>query len=321
MGVFDFVRSGVKEMRIARPEAYRAQLLYRHPDERFPVYAQLLVDGDESAVFVRDGAVAGSLASGRHALHPSAAPFLASLASATRGGEPGQVVRSQIYFVRTAPLRSVPFSGPIGAMRDPQLGCLVTPLVSGEMTLVVTDPAQFVAQFVARHAGEGSRGAGGAAPDGGEALSWVKGLFMAVVKARLAELCERQEITLIDAIAYTTELTEDLVSQGTALSDAGLRVLQMGAFAIHFSADDDATLNEANERVTGGIARARRDIRGATRVTCPACGAKQAGGKFCSECGNALTEVKKYCTGCGGSLAGEARFCSSCGTAAAAPGG
>ena len=65
MGVFDFVKNGVREMMIARPDSLKALIVYKHPDQNFPMYSQLTVDSDECAVFFKDGQVVGVLPPGR----------------------------------------------------------------------------------------------------------------------------------------------------------------------------------------------------------------------------------------------------------------
>ncbi len=55
MGVFDFVKNGVREMMIARPDNLKQLIVYKHPDQNFPMYSQLTVDSDECAVFFKDG--------------------------------------------------------------------------------------------------------------------------------------------------------------------------------------------------------------------------------------------------------------------------
>jgi membrane protease subunit (stomatin/prohibitin family) len=48
-------------------------------------------------------------------------------------------------------------------------------------------------------------------------------------------------------------------------------------------------------------------------VTCPSCGAKTTGGKFCPECGKPL-QVKLTCPSCGAEPEGTPKFCPECGT-------
>ena len=66
MGILDFVKGGVKEMAIARPDSTKDQWVYKHPDQTIPWKAQLTVDSDEIAMFFKNGAYVGSLAAGRH---------------------------------------------------------------------------------------------------------------------------------------------------------------------------------------------------------------------------------------------------------------
>ncbi|MGO8997564.1 MAG: SPFH domain-containing protein [Polyangiaceae bacterium] len=248
MGVFDFVKSGVSEMMIARPDSLKSLIVYKHPDQNFPMYSQLTVDSDEVAVFFKDGRVVGVLPAGRHTLQTQNIPFLNQIVTNYTGG---QVFISEIFFVKTTPVRSVPFGGPIGTMRDPQLMCIVTPRIFGEMSVVVTDPVQFIVGYV----GQASAG------DNDQILSWIKGLFMNGVKQTLGEFCVKQKVTLIDAIAYTSELSQAFVAHVPALNDVGVRILQMGAFNINFSPDDDKKLNDANERFVATVAEAQRDVQ------------------------------------------------------------
>lgn len=48
-------------------------------------------------------------------------------------------------------------------------------------------------------------------------------------------------------------------------------------------------------------------------TTCPHCGAKSGGGKFCQECGKPLA-VEKFCTNCSAKMELGAKFCAECGT-------
>ena len=119
MGVFDFVKSGVREMMIARPDNLKQLIVYKHPDQNFPMYSQLTVDSDECAVFFKDGRVVGVLPAGRHTLQTQNIPFLNQIVNNFTGG---QVFISEIFFVKTTPVRGIPFGGPIGDMLDLRSG-------------------------------------------------------------------------------------------------------------------------------------------------------------------------------------------------------
>lgn len=244
MGVFDFVRQGVREMMIARPDNQKHLIVYKHPDQNFPMYSQLTVDSDECAVFFKDGRVVGVLPAGRHTLQTQNIPFLNNIVNSFTGG---QVFISEIYFVKTAPIRSVPFGGPIGDMLDPLTGEQVIPRIFGELSLVVTDPVRFIVGYV-------GQGRGG---DNDLVLQWVKGLFMNGVKTTLGELCEVEGKSVLQAVSLTQKLAAAFVQRAPDLNDIGVRILQMGQFNINFSEEDRQRLVDANAE----IAKAQRAVR------------------------------------------------------------
>src|SRR5215468_1568983 len=101
MGVFDFVKNGVAEMMIARPDQLKHLIVFKHPDQNFPMYSQPTVDSDECAAFLKDGRVVGVLPTGRHTMHTSNVPFLNNLINTFTGGN---VWISEIFFVKTTPV-------------------------------------------------------------------------------------------------------------------------------------------------------------------------------------------------------------------------
>ena len=104
MGVFDFVKQGVQEMMIARPDHLKALIVYKHPDQNVPMYSQLTVDSDECAVFFKDGKVVGVLPPGRHTLQSQNIPFLNNIITSYTGGN---VFIAEIFFVKTSPLYKI----------------------------------------------------------------------------------------------------------------------------------------------------------------------------------------------------------------------
>ena len=244
MGVFDFVKNGVREMMIARPDHLKALVVFKHPDQNFPMYSQLTVDSDECAVFFKDGRVVGVLPPGRHTMQTQNIPFLGQLVNSFTGGN---VFISEIYFVKTTPVRSVPFGGPIGEMIDPLTGEQVCPRIFGEMSVVVTDPVRFVVGYVGQ----------AAAGDNDAVLAWIKGLFMNGVKTTLGELCENEGKSLINAVSLTTKLAAAFVAHAPDLNDIGVRILQVGTFNLNFSDEERERLVAANKE----IAQAQRAVR------------------------------------------------------------
>ena len=244
MGVFDFVKNGVREMMIARPDHLKQLIVFKHPDQNFPFWSQLTVDSDECAVFFKDGKVVGVLPPGRHTMSTQNIPFLNNLVNKFTGGD---VFISEIFFVKTSPVRSIPFGGPIGDMIDPLTGEQVIPRIFGEFSLVVTDPVRFIVGYT----GQAAQG------DNDAILHWVKGLFMNGVKTTLGELCEVEGKSVLQAVSLTTKLANAFIANAPDLNEIGVRILQMGQFNLNFSEEDRIRLVEANAE----IAKANRGVK------------------------------------------------------------
>lgn len=235
MGVFDFVKNGVREMMIARPDNLKHLLCYKHPDQNFPMYSQLTVDSDECAVFFKDGRVIGVLPPGRHTLQTQNIPFLNAIVNNFTGG---QVFISEIYFVRTTPKRNVPYGDKLGDMVDPLTSEVVCPRVYGEFSIVITDPVRFVVGY------HGQSAQGDADND-----EWIKKLFMIGVKTVLGEVCEVEGKSLLQVVSLTEKLVQAIMAKAPDLAEMGLKIMAMGAPNINFSDEDRSRLVQAQAEV------------------------------------------------------------------------
>jgi membrane protease subunit (stomatin/prohibitin family) len=245
MGIMDFVKAGVKEMMLARPDDKKSLIVWKWPDQNIPMFSQLTVDSDECAVFFKNGQCFGVLPGGqRHTLSTQNLPFLNNFVNEFTGGN---MFIAEIFFVKTTPVRSVPVGGPIGDMIDPLTGEMVSPRMFGEFSVVVTDPAKFIIGYVGQ----------AAAGDNDAVLDWVKGLFLMGVKQTLGEVCEVEGKSVLQTVSLTQQLAQRFVQRCVSLEDIGMRVHQMGNFNINFNADDKKRLQDANAEV----AKANRSIK------------------------------------------------------------
>ncbi len=75
-------------------------------------------------------------------------------------------------------------------------------------------------------------------------------------------------------------------------------------------------VKEISESISEGIAKGKSSSNkgdNAGKVVCQNCGQKnESTAKFCSNCGNAITQ-EKFCSSCGSKLESDAKFCSNCG--------
>jgi membrane protease subunit (stomatin/prohibitin family) len=247
MGLIDFVKRGVKELAIARPDAAKELAIYKHPDQTVPYAAQLTVDSDEVAVFFRDGKVEGTLPPGRHTLKSENIPFLSNLVDSFTGGN---VFLAEVFFVSTRQFPSIKFGGRIGSVEDPKSGVPVETMVHGDFALRITDPAQLIIGLV------GMRQA-----DNESFFDWFRQQVLKVIRDQTAELIVKQKWPLLDVVsgAYTEEI-EVTVIEGVKkhVEHYGVTITQLGNFVLGIKDEDEKNLKKlytdaAYVRMAGGM--------------------------------------------------------------------
>ena len=244
MGIMDFVKGGVREMMIARPDQFKPLIIYKHPDQNIPFWSQLTVDSDECAVFFKDGRYVGHLPPGRHTLQTQNIPFLNNIINKFTGGD---VFIAEIFFVKMQPVRGIPFGGPLESMEDPILFEFVTPRIFGEFALVITDPVRFIIGYHGQMQGS---------QDNDQILSWIKGKFFLSVKTVIGQLCVQQQKSLLNMAGMSMEIAGRIQQSAPNLEEIGVKILEIGNFNINFSAEDKQMLQEANKK----RAEARRSV-------------------------------------------------------------
>lgn len=247
MGIGDFLKRGVKEMMLARPDSAKDYAIYKHPDQTIPTMAQLTVDSDEVAVFFKDGKVVGTMPPGRHTLQTQNIPFLSDLIDKFTGGN---VLIAEVFFVSTRQFAGVKFGGRIGSVEDPKSGVPVETSVYGDFALQITKPEELILGLV------GMRQA-----DNESFFSWFKQQVLKVIRDQIAELIVKQKWPLLDVVsgAYTEEIC-DTVLQGVVryVDPYGVSIPQMGNFVISIKEEDETNLKKlytdaAYVRMAGGM--------------------------------------------------------------------
>lgn len=124
---------------IGRDPSAAGRVVHRHAQTAFGPGLTLECAADEAAVVTRHGAVLGVLRPGRHALDPSALPFL-------HAGMGPHGLELEIFFVRTAPVDGLRIGGGLGALADAS-GQAIQPSWAATAGFRVTDPARFVVEM------------------------------------------------------------------------------------------------------------------------------------------------------------------------------
>ncbi len=248
MGIIDFIKGGVKELAIARPDDAKDNWIYKHPDQTIPMMAQLTVDSDETALFFKDGAYVGSFAAGRHTLDASNIPFLGQLIDKFTGGN---VFICEVFWVNNREHPSIKFGTSIGDIPDPQTQLRVRLMVHGEFSAKIFDPLKFLIGLV------GQRMA-----DNEKFIGWFKSQIQKVMKDQIAELIVKQNwpIMKVTSGAYTEELeTSTLEAVRKHIESYGVEIVRFGDFTISMDQADKDRLDKLVERfayvnASGGMA-------------------------------------------------------------------
>ncbi|MBW2464205.1 MAG: SPFH domain-containing protein [Deltaproteobacteria bacterium] len=247
MGIMDFVKSGVQELMIARPDDKKNLLVYKHPDQTIPMYSQLTVDADEAAVFFRDGSLVGTLrtagAGQRHTLSGQNIPFLSNLVDSFTGGN---IFTTDLFYVTMRPIYNVPFGDQLGFMEDPALGEMVTPRVFGRMAFQVTDPEKLILRYLGIRATTET-----------EQADWVKRTLMASIKTVVGSYGDRNGVSLLQMMGMTQQLKEEFVQGAPELNDIGINILEIADFNLNLNDEEYARLQEAQSEI-GAAKRAAR---------------------------------------------------------------
>src|SRR5580698_6286026 len=130
---------------IARPDQAKEDILYKWPDMTIRKFTQVTVQPDETALFFKEGKLAGTLPQGRSTMDGALIPFLGDIVDWASGGN---MYRAELYFVGTREFVSLPFGGPIDNIEDPETGLAVGLRVFGEYALKVNDPATLILTLI-----------------------------------------------------------------------------------------------------------------------------------------------------------------------------
>jgi membrane protease subunit (stomatin/prohibitin family) len=247
MGIINFVKGGVKELAIARPDAMKDYWVYKHPDQTIPMKAQLTVDSDETALFFRDGKFVGQFAAGRHTLDTSNIPFLGQLVDKFTGGN---VFIAEVFFVNTREHPMNKFGTSVGDVPDPQTGLRVRLMVHGSFSAKVFDPIRFITGLVGQRM-----------VDNSAFLGWFKSQVQKTIKENIASLIVKQNWPLmrVTSGAYTSEIEAETIKEVRQHVDPyGVEIIRFGDFTISMDAKDRDRLDKLVERaayinMTGGL--------------------------------------------------------------------
>lgn len=238
MGILDFVRGGVRELMIARDDAHKSLIVYKHPDGNVPMYSQLTVDLDECAVFFRSGSppMVGVLPPGRHPLDTQNIPFLNQFVVSFTGGN---IFQAEVFFVKTQPIRGLTFGGQMMSMRDPELDLRVTPRAFGTYAMQVVDPIRFIVGYT----GQAAQG------DNDSITLWLRQRMFQGLGKTLGGFLKGGQTTFMDLGEIAPDLSGAMLRDAPDFSEIGVRILEIGELKISLNEQDQARVDELQDQM------------------------------------------------------------------------
>jgi len=340
---------------IARPDAAKEDILYKWPDMTIRKLTQVTVQPDETALFFKEGKVAGVLPQGRSTLDGALIPFLGDIVDWASGGN---MYRAELYFVGTREFVNLPFGGPIDNIEDPETGLAVGLRVYGDYALSISDPAALILKLV------GTRQA-----SNDLITDWAREQILKALRTSVVRKLTAEKWPVLGLAARTAEIETALLTDVQApLAPYGVNITRLGNVTITLNPEDEQTLkglrkDTAYTRLAGGfreygvgaaltamgegpaagngagtaalgvgmglggivaglgaVPGGGQNLGGGAGVSSPpppSGPAAGAAGNDCPSCHAANAPGAKFCSSCGTSMAPKGVHCTQCGVVAA----
>jgi membrane protease subunit (stomatin/prohibitin family) len=230
---------------IARPDEAKGDILYKWPDLTIRKFTQVTVEPDETAIFIKEGKVAGTLPQGRSTLDGALIPFLGDIVDWASGGN---MYRAELYFIGTREFVNLPFGGPIDNIEDPETGLAVGLRVFGDYALSVINPGALILTLV------GTRQA-----SNDLVTDWAREQILKTLRTGVVRKLTAEKWPVLGIAARTADIEAALLADvQAALTPYGVKVTRLGNVTISLKPEDEQTLkglrkDTAYTRLAGGF--------------------------------------------------------------------
>ncbi len=230
----DTFKNGVREMMIARPQDNN-DLIWKHPDQTIPMFAQCTVRADEWAVFSKEGRPVGTLDAGRCTLSTANIPFLSNFVDQYTGGN---FLMTELFFVKRTPYPKK-FGGSLGNMIDPMTGIRVRARCHGEILLRVENPETLIYQYFGMRKFQ----------EHADIFDWFINAFFNTVKSTIGKMAREQRTSVLDIMHLQDELAAACIANATELAQAGIRVAKVTKLEVDVPEEDVKRFDEMRQKV------------------------------------------------------------------------
>lgn len=220
---------------------------YRHEAEDFNTHTQLIVQGSQEAIFMKDGMYLDLFASGRHTLSTSNIPLLSKLINLPTGGE--TPFTCKVYFVNKVHFQDLLWGteSPI-QMEDPVEGVNIHVRAHGTFGASISDSRRFLEKVV------GTRGI--------YYREELQNYLISLIKQRIPDILGRamidRQIGILGIASHYNELSDASLAEVKAyFADFGIEVERLSFNSINVPDSDIAAINEQKILVKRRIMEAK----------------------------------------------------------------
>ena len=247
----DTVKNGVREMMIARPQDNN-DLIWKHPDQTIPMFAQCTVRADEWGVFSKEGRPVGTLDAGRCTLSTANIPFLSNFIDQYTGGN---FLMTELFFVKRTPFPKK-FGGTLGNMIDPMTNIRLRARCHGEILLRVENPETLIYQYFGMRTYQQH-------PD---IFDWLVNAFFNTVKSTIGKMAREQRRSVLDIMDMQDELAAQCIANATELAQAGIRIAKVTKLEVDVPEEDIKRFDEMRQKVADQMVGLQVDEIGIQRA-------------------------------------------------------
>ena len=235
MGVLGFFKKSVSDLFIARgPEAGEA-LVWRYPDQSVPNGAKLTVRADESAVFFKEGRLAGELGPGTYRLETHHIPFLGDLVVSPLTGDNHYL--TELFFVRRTEHLHLLGDRPLGTFMDVASRLVVGLRARARVGLRVTSPSTLITTLA------GLRASGAE-----HVAAFLDARLASLLSASLGQLVASEPVLQIVSNQYSEALGQDTVARArTTFAAEGLEIVRFLELVLTLEPEAAAALRRYGE--------------------------------------------------------------------------
>ena len=213
---------------IIKYEGDKDTIVWKHPEEDFNSFSELIVHESQEAVFMKNGQVCDVFGPGRHKLSTQNLPILRRLVAIPFDGQ--TPFHCEVYFINKAYMMDI-FWGTRHPMQyeDIKYNTIFSIGASGQMAVQIENANMFLNLIV----GTTSQF------DKNNLITAFRGIVVSCLKDNLAKIMQKKQISVFNIDSSLEDLSKNImVVLGEKLRGYGVRLINFAITNVHVPKDD-----------------------------------------------------------------------------------